>query len=574
MKNPSLTNHHPSKLGRLALWFASAAIAWLCQSTSLAVIAQVKLLSPANQASDVSPCVTLTWEKASGATGYEYEVKAATTVIAAGGSGGATELALTLPDNTTITWRVRGRTSANNGAWSASRTFTTKPPIPAPALSYPFDGETIPYADVNIMMEWTPAAGSTGSDLEVYKNGALVLSESTGVDSYIEPFTTGNYQWRVRGKTSCRVGAWSALRSFNLIAPPPPPILIAPADQANGTGLKPTFSWLPVPNATSYEMEISQNGTIIQSSPRTSPTTNLTLPGHGTYQWRVRSWSIGVPGNWSAPRSFTTTTPLPQSLIVTAGPDLDFPIGTATALTAVAVPVNTTAATNWLWEKVSGPGRVYSRNWNAPRFEFGVTSSGTYVFKVTASNGVVSGSDTVTIIFRQPVLSIGAGPDQEVPFPWNASLAGSVLVDEKPNSEATMRWRKSSGPGALAFSNPTGVSTSVTASAPGEYWIILEGWYQGRYTLDTMRVGFGVQLQPPVANASVSSRPRMEGAKGPDGSFQLTVFSPADRICSLQRSENLVDWTDWQMVYPVDGMAGVGDPDGSRNRQFYRLKTQ
>jgi len=192
----------------------------------------------------------------------------------------------------------------------------------------------------------------------------------------------------------------------------------------------------------------------------------------------------------------------------------------------------------------------------------------------------VTNSDTVVVTFHESVPYVDAGNDQEVPFPWTASLAGSVLVDEQPNAAATFRWRKAGGPGALTFTAPTSLATGVTASQKGIYTIYLEAWYQGKYRVDRVRVGFGESLGTPSAPATVSgdaaaSRPLLETTTSLNGNFQMTVLSLDGRPCMIQCSENLVDWTDWQRIYPWNGIAGISDETAkTAPRKFYRLKVQ
>lgn len=494
MKTLALQPIRTPLLRRLLLGLAIASLLGFETEEAKAAIARVQLTSPANLTADVAPCVTLQWQPASGATGYEYEVKQGDTVVAAGGSGGATSLSLTLQDITTYTWRVRGRTSQNNGAWSPTWIFTTKSPIPAASLQQPADGQIL--SGPGVVLQWSKVWDATAYDYEVYRENNLVASGVAGNPA--NPNVTlqladGTFLWRVRGKTSCRSGLWSALRSF----------------------------------------------------------------------------TIGLPSNNGV-------------ITVNAGSDVDVPIGSVATVEAAAQVSNTSPVTSWRWEKISGPGRAFSLNFFVPKFDFSVTAKGTYEFKVTASNGQVTNSDTVFVTFRESAPYVDAGNDQEVPFPWTASLAGSVLVDEQPNPAATFRWRKAGGPGALTLTAPTSLATGVTASQKGIYTIFLEAWYQGKYRVDRVRIGFGEKLgtsvAPPPGSADAAitlSHPLLEATTSPNGEFQMIVLSSDGRPCMIQRSENLLDWTDWQRVYPWNGIAGMSDENTKTSpRQFYRLKVQ
>lgn len=270
--------------------------------------------------------------------------------------------------------------------------------------------------------------------------------------------------------------------------------------------------------------------------------------------------------------------PPSPALVVQAGSDFEVSTGSYTSILATAQAVNTAAPTSWRWEKLSGPGRVFSQNHAAANYAFSVSSSGTYELRVTASNGSLTSSDTVRVTFREPVLFVDAGRNQEVPFPWTSSLAGSVLVDERPNPEATFRWRKISGPGALTFTAATSLATSVTPSMKGVYYIYLEAWYSGKYRADRVAIGFGQQLPTGVADQTdeeTTVEPLLELTKIPSGSMELTILSPDGRPCMVQRSENLTDWNDWQAVSPVNGILSLTDNETlTASKKFYRLKVQ
>ena len=557
----------------IARWSPSILLAvftWLAQGTALAAVSQARLLSPANNAVNVSPCTSLVWQKASGATGYEYELKIGNTVVATGGSGGATNVAVTLLDNTTYSWRVRGRTSQSDGAWSATWTFTTKPAIPAPGLLTPADGQS--FAGNSVTLSWQAEASATGYDYEVYQNAVLITSGSNGGSlSANLQLSPGTFQWRVRGKTSCRTGTWSALRTFSAGALGAP-VQMSPPSQSSVPGPNVTFNWQTVSGATGYTLEIWQNGNVLHSLNRT-PSTTVNLATPGTYQWRVRAYNSSMTGPWSATWGFSTVA---ASLIVNAGPDITIPTGASGSITATAQAVNTPPPNSWTWEKVSGPGVVYSANFFAPKFDFGVSASGTYLLKVTASNGQISGWDTVSVTVLTPVLRVNAGPDQYVPFPWTASLAGDVLLDDRPNLEIVTRWKCYSGPGAVTFSDAGLPTAQTTASQLGLYKFRLEARYRDMYAQDTMYIGFGVPRGNPPVGLGVFEdlQPHLETKRDTNGAFHLTILSPDSRPCIIQRTENLVTWADWQTVTPTNGLLTLVDAEPAGACRFYRLKVE
>ncbi len=192
------------------------------------------LLEPANLATDQPLRVTLKWTEAGGASDYEYEVDAADSVVISELTGGATNATVTLTENTTYSWRVRGMTSETNGPWSVSFTFTTRPPIPAPVLIAPAQGEKS--TSLSVTLQWGQAGGATAYDYEVYREGVLISGGPNGSAKKVSlTFVDfGNYSWRVRGKTSLRVGTWSEFSTFTIRPPLTVPLLaIASGDSGS-----------------------------------------------------------------------------------------------------------------------------------------------------------------------------------------------------------------------------------------------------------------------------------------------------------------------------------------------------
>jgi PKD repeat protein len=103
------------------------------------------------------------------------------------------------------------------------------------------------------------------------------------------------------------------------------------------------------------------------------------------------------------------------------------------------------------------------------------TVAGSYVLRLTANDGALSASSTVTItvnaapVNQAPV--VNAGSNQTITLPATASLSGTVTDDGLPNPPATVTvtWSKTSGPGTVTFANPAAKVTTATFSAAGTY---------------------------------------------------------------------------------------------------------
>src|SRR5207237_913926 len=129
-----------------------------------------------------------------------------------------------------------------------------------------------------------------------------------------------------------------------------------------------------------------------------------------------------------------TPTPTPNTTpVVNAGPDQTVPTRSATlsgSATDDGLP-NPPGALTYKWTKASGPGTVTFANGTAASTTLTFSVGGVYALKLTVSDSVLSGSDTVVItVNKAPV--VNAGLDQTVPT-LSAVVNGSASDDGLPN---------------------------------------------------------------------------------------------------------------------------------------------
>jgi hypothetical protein len=98
--------------------------------------------------------------------------------------------------------------------------------------------------------------------------------------------------------------------SVGVIAQPQPPVLIAPANNATGVALFPTFDWSDVSGATSYRIQIFTGATTVldQSGISASQYTvvSAVLTYSTQYYWRVNATGPSGTSQWSTQYYFTT----------------------------------------------------------------------------------------------------------------------------------------------------------------------------------------------------------------------------------------------------------------------------
>ena len=109
----------------------------------------------------------------------------------------------------------------------------------------------------------------------------------------------------------------------------------------------------------------------------------------------------------------------------------------------------------------------------------GFSAAGTYVLRLTGSDGALSAGDDVTVTVgaapvNQPP-AVNAGADQAVTLPNAATLSGSVTDDGLPNGTVTAAWSTVSGPGTVTFADAEPGVDHRRLLAAGTYVLRLTG---------------------------------------------------------------------------------------------------
>ena len=128
------------------------------------------------------------------------------------------------------------------------------------------------------------------------------------------------------------------------------------------------------------------------------------------------------------------------------------------------------------WTRQSGPGTVTFGNPNSVNTTAAFSQAGTYVLRLTATDGVLTAFDEVTVQVQdaapgnQPP-SVDAGLAASVQLPSAVSLDGTVNDDGLPipPGAVTTTWSRVSGPGTVTFGNANAVDTTASFSAAGTY---------------------------------------------------------------------------------------------------------
>jgi RHS repeat-associated protein len=168
------------------------------------------------------------------------------------------------------------------------------------------------------------------------------------------------------------------------------------------------------------------------------------------------------------------------------------PVGNPLVLHGTAIddgrPVGGTLT--FLWEKADGPGEVHFGSSSSPVSTVVFSAAGTYVLRLIASDGELSGTNevTVTVDDNEPSF-VSAGPDQTITLPAQVLLQGSVTNDAFPvGSVVTVAWSRLLGPGEVVFANSNALTTTASFSVPGSYTLQLAASDSDSSASDIIRI--------------------------------------------------------------------------------------
>jgi len=169
-------------------------------------------------------------------------------------------------------------------------------------------------------------------------------------------------------------------------------------------------------------------------------------------------------------------------------------------------PPGSTLSTTW--SVVSGPAPVTFTDSHSPTTTATFIDVGTYVLALTATDGTLSSTDTMTVTIRRitpnndpPV--VDAGPDQTIQIPEVTALAGSATDDGlPPDSAIALTWTQLSGPVPATIVNPQAGFTSVLFAVAGTYVFQLEASDGELTSSDTVTIT--VNPEPPLGGSTLS----------------------------------------------------------------------
>jgi len=322
------------------------------------------------------------------------------------------------------------------------------------------------------------------SSATVKLNGAEVLSPSdfnqnvTNIDRAVFLGTTNSVEVRLASNPgSYLIISISAVTSASDVTAPSLSIVTPDDDTTTSNGAitisgTATDSGAPT-GAASGVAHVFVNETEAAYNAANSTWTIADLPlAIGDNVITVRA--VDQAGN-QATATITITRSAPNSPpTVDAGPDQTFSLPHDVALHGTAsddgLPEGSSLKTKWI--VVSNPGTVTFANVESLNSMATFETAGTYVLRLTVTDGALSASDDVTLTVlpvNQPPI-VNAGPNQTIALPRSATLAGAATDDGLPvDSVLTTSWTQVSGPGLVAFEDSTHLETTANFSQAGTY---------------------------------------------------------------------------------------------------------
>ncbi|WP_248930456.1 fibronectin type III domain-containing protein [Paenibacillus hamazuiensis] len=233
--------------------------------------------------------ITITWDLAVRATGYDIEVDGEVVDVKASKSYVHSGL---LPE-TEHTYRVRAKNSGGASEWSPivkQKTWPNPPPAVTKISSQP--------SIHKITLNWEPVERATGYEVEadgyIRENGNSTQFVDEGLDALTD------HTYRIRAKNIGGKGPWSEPQ--NVRTHPEKPIT---PGNVMGTSEETaiTLMWYQVPHADSYDVEV--DGTTIlnvQGNQLVDPN----LSPDSKHSYRVRAKNISGDSEWTRPITLMT----------------------------------------------------------------------------------------------------------------------------------------------------------------------------------------------------------------------------------------------------------------------------
>lgn len=130
------------------------------------------------------------------------------------------------------------------------------------------------------------------------------------------------------------------------------------------------------------------------------------------------------------------------------------------------------------WTRISGPDTAIIASPSSATTNVTFNEAGNYVFRLSASDGELSGSDDIAVLVIADIIdneipTVSAGPDKSASLSGTSvqvQLEGTASDDGQPQgSTLQVTWSRISGPGSVTFADESSAATTATFTAEGTH---------------------------------------------------------------------------------------------------------
>ena len=290
--------------------------------------------------------------------------------------------------------------------------------------------------------------------------------------------------------------------SVTVSLPNHPPTANAGPDQTVAAGAVVTLVALasdPDPDSVlGYGWTQASGPPVTLSNPAAEqPTFTATVPGSYVFTLTISDGVLNATDTVTI-----TVSAANQAPTANAGADRSVATGTTVTLAGSATDPDAGTTLSYAWTQTSGPATVTLSDPAVAQPTFTPTVLGSYVFTLTASDGALNATDTVTITVTPPnrAPSANAGADQAVATDAVVTLDGSG-TDPDAGAVLSYAWTQTSGPAPMALSDAAAAKPTFTAATAGTYVFTLTVSDGALNATDTVTVTVTTPNRAPTANA-------------------------------------------------------------------------
>ena len=463
--------------------------------------------------------LTYTWSKTSGPGSVTFGNASAAATTASFSQAGAYVLQLKASDsllnstsNVTITVQPQNQAPVAN----AGNNQTISLPASA-TLSGSATDDGLPNPPGTLTYAWSKISGP----------GTITFGNATAAATTASFSQAGTYVLQLKASDSLL----NSTSNLTITVQPQnqAPVANAGANQTISLPSSATLSGsatddgLPNPPATlTYVWSKASGPGTVTFGNATAAATTATFGQSGTYVLTLTASDSALNGTSTVT---ITVQPQNQAPVANAGANQTISLPSSTTLNGSATDdglPNPPGALTYTWSKISGPGNATFGNANSATTTTSFSQAGTYVLQFSASDSVLSGTSTITIIVQPqnqaPIAN--AGSNQIIALPASATLSGSGTDDGYPNPPGALTyvWSKVSGPGAVTFGNASAAATTASFSQAGAY--VLKLTANDSVLTGSSNVTVTVQPvnQAPVANAGANQTIQLPSSASLNGS--------------------------------------------------------